>query len=97
MRVRLLLMVSLAAVSLATPLAQGTPPSASDNDLDAFMSRVLARRDENWKKLQQYVLEERETLHIVGPGATPLYGSGASRRGSHAMAGSSRARCASTA
>ena len=74
MHVRLLLMASLAAVSLATPLAQGTPPSASDNDLDAFMSRVLARRDENWKKLQQYVLEERETLHIVGPGATPLYG-----------------------
>ncbi len=74
MRVRLLLMASLAAVSLATPLAQGTPPSANDNDLDAFMSRVLARRDENWKKLQQYVLEERETLHIVGPGATPLYG-----------------------
>ena len=74
MRVRLLLMASLAAVSLATPLAQGTPPSASDNDLDAFMSRVLARRDENWKKLQQYVLEERETLQLVGPGATPLYG-----------------------
>ena len=38
------------------------------------MSRVLARRDENWKKLQQYVLEERETLQVVGPGASPLYG-----------------------
>ena len=74
MRVRLLLVASLAAASLATPLAQGTPSPASDNDLDAFMSRVLARRDDNWKKLQQYVLEERETLQLVGPGAAPLFG-----------------------
>ena len=38
------------------------------------MSRVLARRDDNWKKLQQYVLDERETFQLIGPGATPLYG-----------------------
>src|SRR5688572_14127513 len=38
------------------------------------MSRVLARRDENWKKLQQYILEEQETLQVVGPGGVPLYG-----------------------
>jgi hypothetical protein len=61
------------------------------------MARVLERRDDNWKKLQQYVLEERETLQVIGPGASPLYGFRANRRGSRAkMAGSSRARCAST-
>ena len=38
------------------------------------MARVLERRDDNWKKLQQYVLEERETIQLIGPGATPLYG-----------------------
>jgi hypothetical protein len=38
------------------------------------MSRVLERRDDNWKKLQQYVLEERETIQITGPGAKPIWG-----------------------
>jgi hypothetical protein len=47
---------------------------APATDLDAFMSRVLERRDDNWTKLQQYVLEERETVQLIGRGATPLYG-----------------------
>ena len=38
------------------------------------MSRVLARRDDNWKRMQQYVLDERETFQILGPGGTPIYG-----------------------
>lgn len=38
------------------------------------MARVLARRDENWKKLQQYILEERETFQLLGPAGTPLHG-----------------------
>ena len=70
---RFLLLVSLAIGCLAVVRGQGTPPPQT-TDLDAFMSRVLARRDENWKKLQQYVLEERETLQVIGPGASPLYG-----------------------
>jgi hypothetical protein len=40
-------------------------------DLDAFMARVLARRDDNWKRMQQYVLDERETFQILGS-AAPL-------------------------
>ena len=44
------------------------------SDLDAFMARVLARRDDNWKRMQQYVLDERETLRVLGPGGTPFYG-----------------------
>jgi len=38
------------------------------------MARVLARRDDNWRKLQQYVLEEREQAELLGPGRTRLYG-----------------------
>ena len=46
----------------------------AQSDLDAFMEKVLARRDDNWKKLQQYVLEEREAFDLTGPGRFPLWG-----------------------
>src|SRR5881296_3596551 len=46
----------------------------AQTDLDAFMKQVLARRDDNWKKLQQYVLDERETVQVQGPGRVPLWG-----------------------
>ena len=54
-------------------LASGLPLSAQ-SDLDAFMAKVLARRDDNWKKLQQYVLEEKEAFDLTGPGRFPLWG-----------------------
>ncbi len=47
---------------------------SAQSDLDAFMERVLARRDDNWKKLQQYVLEEKEAFDLTGPGRFPLWG-----------------------
>ncbi len=47
---------------------------SAQSDLDAFMERVLARRDDNWKKLQQYVLEENEAFDLTGPGGLPLWG-----------------------
>src|SRR5581483_7829088 len=47
---------------------------ATQTDLDAFMRDVLATRDENWKKLQQYVLDERESIELRGPGRTPMWG-----------------------
>ena len=46
----------------------------AQSDLDAFMEKVLARRDDNWKKLQQYVLEEKEGFDLTGPGRFPLWG-----------------------
>ena len=56
-------------------LASGLPASVSaQSDLDAFMEKVLARRDDNWKKLQQYVLEEEEKFDLTGPGGFPLWG-----------------------
>jgi hypothetical protein len=66
-----LLLVSCAVLAVFLPAAaQERAPS----DLDAFMARVIARRDDNWKRMQQYVLDERETLQILGPGGTPFYG-----------------------
>lgn len=43
-------------------------------DLDALMADVLARRDDNWAKLQQYVLDERDAFDLRGPGGVPLWG-----------------------
>ncbi len=63
------LLTLLLGPSVALPVAQSAP-----SDLDAFMAGVLAARDGNWKKLQQYVLGERETLQMTGPAGVPLYG-----------------------
>jgi hypothetical protein len=46
----------------------------AQSDLDAFMQQVVARRDDNWRKLQQYVLDEREVMELRGPGNTRLWG-----------------------
>src|SRR5262245_17162399 len=56
-----------------------SPPSAAgsraqDSDLDTFMREVMERRDDNWKKLQQYILDEREEIDVRGPGRIPIWG-----------------------
>jgi hypothetical protein len=65
------LVALLSVALLATVLPGGV---SAQSDLDAFMERVLARRDDNWKKLQQYVLEEKEAFDLTGPGGLPLWG-----------------------
>jgi hypothetical protein len=35
---------------------------------------VLARRDDNWRKLQQYILDEHETADFFAPGKVRLFG-----------------------
>ena len=63
---------------LAVGLALTAPLSLSSlhaqTDLDAFMRQVLARRDDNWKKLQQYILDEREQIELRAAGRVPLWG-----------------------
>jgi hypothetical protein len=59
---------------VAVGVFAATTASSAQTDLDAFMARVLERRDENWKKLHQYVLEERETLRLDGSIHQKLYG-----------------------
>jgi hypothetical protein len=44
------------------------------SDLDPFMQQVLARRDDNWKKLQQYILDEQERAELRGPGGALVWG-----------------------
>ena len=63
-----------ALFTLAALLCLAMPPVAAQSDLDAFMQRVLARRDDNWKKLQQYVLDEREVFDLRGPDRKVLWG-----------------------
>jgi hypothetical protein len=48
--------------------------AAAQTDLDAFMQRVLERRDDNWKKLQQYILDEREVIDLRGPDRSVIWG-----------------------
>ncbi len=38
------------------------------------MQQVLAHRDDSWKKLQQYILDEHEGIELRGPTRTPLWG-----------------------
>ena len=48
--------------------------AGAQTDLDAFMKDVVARRDDNWKKLQQYILDEREEITLNGPGGARMWG-----------------------
>ena len=64
--------VLLAAISLFR--APATLVLAAQSDLDAFMQQVVARRDDNWKKLQQYILDEREQIEVRGPAHVSLWG-----------------------
>jgi hypothetical protein len=66
-------LLSLAVVLLAA-VALRPLPAGAQSDLDAFMQKVLASRDENWKKLQQYVLDERERVDVRGPSQAPVWG-----------------------
>jgi hypothetical protein len=65
-RVGVVLTALLVLTATAAPRTQ--------SDLDAFMREVLAERDSNWKKLQQYVLDEHEQVELRGPAGTPLWG-----------------------
>jgi hypothetical protein len=65
-----LTLVCLSLVSAGAPISA----RQSTNDLDQFMAVVLKRRDDNWRKLQQYILEERETADFFAPGKVRLFG-----------------------
>lgn len=63
------LLTALPALAAAQPAAR--PPT----DLDRLMEDVVRRRDENWKKLQQYILTERQKVTVTGPEGLRLFGS----------------------
>ena len=68
--------MSVASVGVCLLVASNltTLDLVAQTDLDAFMRQVLVRRDDNWKKLQQYVLDEHETIDVRGPSRLPLWG-----------------------
>ena len=53
----------------------GSSAGAQESDLDALMAQVLERRNETWKALHDYVLDEREAFALVGPSDLRLFGS----------------------
>src|SRR5215831_20840751 len=62
-------------VTLVTILVGAPAPRLhAQTDLDAFMKEVVARRDDNWKELQQYILDERQEMILNGPGNSRLWG-----------------------
>jgi hypothetical protein len=64
----------LAVVLLLLVIAPRVAPVVSaQTDLDAFMRQVLAQRDENWRKLQQYVLDEKEEIVLTGPARLSIW------------------------
>ena len=66
---------SILALGLVlTALLPSNASLRAETDLDAFMRQVLVRRDDNWKKLQQYILDEREQVELRGPNLQPLWG-----------------------
>lgn len=66
--------VALALLCLARASSQ-TVTSQPPSDLDALMATVLQHRDENWRRLHDYVLREKEAFSLDGPGRARLYGS----------------------
>src|ERR1044072_7119134 len=69
--------VSRLPLSLALCICTLVPIwSEAQTDLDAFMRQVLARRDDNWKKLQQYILDERCAGRGGPPARAPRRGGG---------------------
>ncbi len=71
---RLFLPMASAVVGVAVCLVATPLHLAAQNDLDVFMRQVVARRDDNWKKLQQYVFDEREQMDLRGPARVPIWG-----------------------
>ena len=67
-------MIRRLVVLLGLVVAAAGAGSAAPSDLDDLMSRVLLKRDDNWKKLQQYVLEERETMEVTAIDGRKVYG-----------------------
>jgi hypothetical protein len=68
--------LTLAPVAPAFAQAQASAPkpaAGNANDLDAFMEKVLKRREVNRQTLQQYILDDTEQFEVLGPGRMPVY------------------------
>jgi hypothetical protein len=66
-------LVLLFTGGLAVLPAAGQTPNKPANELDAFMEKVLKRREVNKQTLEQYVLDEDEQFEVLGPARMPVY------------------------
>ena len=64
----------LAFIPVPIGYAQRASGAAQGGDLDSFMEQVLARRDDNWKKLKQYILDEKERVELRGSSESLVWG-----------------------
>jgi hypothetical protein len=56
-----------------TPLQDAGSPTGVRSELDAFMEKVLARREVNRKAIEEYILDETERFALLGPGRAPIH------------------------
>lgn len=68
-----MLTVKTGAAGLVLALGLVAAPAAQTS-LDALMERALANRDQSWRTLGQYILDERETLQLRAPDGATLFG-----------------------
>ena len=74
MTIRRLAVVAAALALVSLPLSAQSPAAGAASDLETFMKQVLSRRDDNWKKLQQYTLEEDEIFQVTALNGRKVYG-----------------------
>jgi len=67
------LTATICLLALAHLPAPVSAQRSAATDLDELMARALGHRDEHWKKLDQYVLDEREVMDVRGPDDTRLF------------------------
>ncbi len=63
----------LALTVLVAPLAGGVGSAApQDDEIDAFMEKVLERRDTNREDLHEYTVRDREVIEVTGAGGEKI-------------------------
>jgi len=72
-RTRHALVRLLALTVLVVPLAGGVGSAApQDDEIDAFMEKVLERRATNQEDLHEYTVRDREVIEVTGPGGEKI-------------------------
>lgn len=64
----------VASLLVLLPAMGAAQTPRTPTDLDRLMDEVVRRRDDNWKKLQQYILTEKQKVTVTGPEGLRLFG-----------------------
>ncbi len=64
MKLRLILI--LVCLGTLAAAQEKTPDATPETDLDAFMQKVLERREANWEKVKAFIFREKEDLELRG-------------------------------